>query len=87
MKIRDNADLKATVAVIDPAKTRRLDGRILFNGGDLSIVNTLIGSDEKVEGRLNRPRGALGHAAQAAPQRRHRAHGRKGSPKAPCPSS
>ena len=49
----DNADLKATVAVIDPAKTRRLDGRILFNGGDLSIVNTLIGSDEKVEGRLN----------------------------------
>ena len=53
VKIRDNADLKATVAVIDPAKTRRLDGRILFNGGDLSIVNTLIGSDEKVEGRLN----------------------------------
>lgn len=53
VKIRDNADLKATVAVIDPAETRRLDGRILFNGGDLSIVNTLIGSDEKVEGRLN----------------------------------
>ena len=49
----DNADLKATVAVIDPAETRRLDGRILFNGGDLSIVITLIGSDEKVEGRLN----------------------------------
>lgn len=53
VKIRDNAELKAAVAVLDPARTRRLDGRILFNGGSLSILNTLIGSGEKVEGKLN----------------------------------
>ena len=53
VKIRDNAELKAAVAVLDPARTRRLDGRIQFNGGSLSILNTLIGSGEKVEGKLN----------------------------------
>lgn len=39
--------------MLDPARTRRLDGRIQFNGGSLSILNTLIGSGEKVEGKLN----------------------------------
>ena len=53
VKVRNNGSLKANVAVIDPVKGRRLGGRILFDGGDLSILNPLIGSGEKVRGMLS----------------------------------